>query len=105
MQTDVSDLPLFRLRRSSDPDTALLAAIKAAKASPAAVKAVRAVMVDGAPRIDEEIWRACRRNDYISSFATVRHGRLALSEAGVLRETGERRNTSDGMPSRVWIAA
>jgi hypothetical protein len=98
-------LSLERLVRTTDPETSLLAAIKASKASRKAVAAVREVMTDGVPRIDEEIWQACRAAGFISSLATVQHGRLALSEAGVLTGTGVTRETSNGSPSREWKAA
>ena len=95
-------LSLERLFRATDPDTSLAAAIKASKASRKAVAAVRGVMSDGVARIDEEIWHACRASGYISSYDTVRHGRLALSEGGELAETGVTRNTSDGVSAREW---
>lgn len=97
------DFDLFRHLRPSDPDTTLGAARKAARASAKATAAVEAVMSDGASRTDEEIWIACRTNGYIASSATVRHGRLALSEAKMLMDTGKRRDTADGSPSRVWV--
>jgi hypothetical protein len=59
-------------------------------------------MYDGVGRIDEEIWHACRERGYISSFSTVRHGRLTLSEVGLLIDTGQVRLTSDKAPSSVW---
>ncbi len=59
-------------------------------------------MSDGKGRIDEEIWQRCRAQGYISSLATVQHGRLALSEAGVLIDTDTERNTSNNSPSIVW---
>src|SRR5277367_1707744 len=95
-------LSLDRLVRETDPATSIEAAIKASKASRKAVAAVRSAMNDGTARIDEEIWQACRKAGYISSYATVRHGRLALSECGELVDTGATRKTSDGSPSREW---
>jgi hypothetical protein len=95
--------PAIHLVRNTDPDTSLAAAIRASKASRKAVAAVRIAMADGVARIDEEIWRACRASGYISSYDTVRHGRLALSEAGELAETGATRDRSDGSPSREWV--
>lgn len=95
-------LSLDRLVRKTDPSTSIEAAIKASKASRKAVAAVRSAMSDGGARIDEEIWKMCRAAGYISSYATVRHGRLALSEAGELVDTGVTRKTSDGSPSREW---
>ncbi len=100
MTTDA--LPTYRLVRSDDLPTSVEAARKAAKASPAAVRAVEAAMADGVARNDEEIWLACRAQGYLRSAATVRHGRLALSEAGALVDTGETRATSDGAASVVW---
>lgn len=93
------------LARRSDPETSVEAACKAARASKKAMAAVRKVMSDGVPRIDEEIWAACRAAGYISSFDAVRHGRRALSEARVILDTGERRNTESGAASRVWRIA
>jgi hypothetical protein len=95
-------LPSSRLARAGDPETSLIAAIKASKASYKAVLAVKRVMVDGVERMDEELWRACREQGYISSFDTVRHGRLSLSETGLLAWTGETRITTNGSPSNVW---
>ncbi len=89
--------------RPTDPETSLAAARRAAKASPLAVAAVRQVMADRRPRIDEEIRLACHSMGYVSSLATIQHGRLALSSAGFLRETGETRSTTNGMQSRVWV--
>lgn len=91
------------LVRSTDPETSLLAAVKAAKASTVATQIVWRVMLDGKPRIDEEIWVACRRINYICSLSTIQHGRLALSSTGYLADTGERRRTSDGCQSIVWV--
>lgn len=62
-------------------------------------------MNDGCDRIDYEIWQECRAGGYISSFATVRHGRLVFSDTKLLVETGETRPTPDGLPSRVWCRA
>jgi hypothetical protein len=69
------------------------------------VAAVAQLMNDGRERIDYEIWQDCRANGYISSFATVRHGRLVFSDTKLLVETGETRPTPDGLPSRVWCRA
>lgn len=96
-------LPQQRLARSGDPRTSVEAARHASKASLKAVVAVERCMADGKPRIDEEIWGACRHRGYVSSLATIQHGRLALSEAGVLRETGRTRPTSYGSQSREWV--
>lgn len=99
--------PVNRFVRPADPETSLESARRAAKASPQATAAVRQVMRDGIPRIDEEIRLACQRPgiDYTASLATIQHGRLALSSAGFLVETGETRRTTNGMPSRVWVWA
>jgi hypothetical protein len=94
--------PHFRARKD-DPYTSVQAAMHASRASGKAVSAVAKLMNDGEGRIDYEIWQDCREAGYISSFTTVRHGRLALSSAGLLVETGETRQTPDGLPSRVWI--
>ncbi len=89
--------------RSSDLPTSVAAAMRAAKASAASVSAVTAVMRDGVGRIDQEIWRVCRSNGYISSLDTIQHGRLPLSEAGVLVDSGQTRITEDGCLSVVWV--
>ena len=62
-------------------------------------------MNDGQARIDHEIWIDCRARGYVTSIDTVRHGRLALSETGLIIETGETRTTPNGMPARVWQRA
>jgi hypothetical protein len=90
--------------RNGDPYTSVAAAMRAAAASPKAVAAVARLMNDGQPRIDHEIWSDCRPA-YIASIDTVRHGRLALSETGLIVETGETRITPNGMRSRVWQRA
>jgi len=91
--------------RSTDPYTSVGAAIRAAAASAKAVAAVARAMNDGQARIDHEIWLDCRTAGYIASIDTVRHGRLVLSETGLIVETGETRTTPNGMPSRVWQRA
>jgi len=98
----VAALETVRRARGDDPYTSIEAAIKASKASAEAVEAVAKAMLDGAARIDEEIWQACRDAGYETSFDTIRHGRLALSEAGYLGETGATRETSSGSRSREW---
>lgn len=94
----------FRLHRSDNPGTSVEAAQKAAKASPKAVEAVARAMADGQARIDEEIREACLRQGYVASLATIQHGRLALSEAGLLVEAGTG-TTSNNARSRLWVAA
>lgn len=89
--------------RSKDPYTSLLAAQKAAKASAVAMSEVAKVMVDGKPRIDHEIWRDCQRNGYKGSPDTVRHGRLAFSEQGLLLWTGVCRKTPYKTQAREWV--
>ena len=91
-----------RFARKTDPRTSVEAARKATKASIVAIRAVEKAMLDGKGRIDEEIWQRCRAQGYISSLATVQHGRLALSEAGVLIDTDTTRNTSNNSPSIIW---
>ncbi len=98
------ELPEERLSRRRDPKTSLAAARKASKASKVAVGWVAIVMSDEVPRIDGEIWEACRAAGYLSSLSTIQHGRLALSEAGLLKETGVTRRTKDGAQSREWVA-
>jgi hypothetical protein len=68
-----------------------------------ALRAVEALMKDGKERIDHEIWRDCRMAGYVSSLSTIQHGRLALSEAKILRATGATRLTPDNASSRVWV--
>lgn len=91
-----------RLVRKTDPRTSVEAARRAAKASLRAMQAVEKLMKDGVDRIDEEIWQGCRAQGYLSSLSTVQHGRLALSESGVLIDSGTERNTSDNCPAIVW---
>jgi hypothetical protein len=88
--------------RATDPYTSVGAALRAAAASAKAVAAVARLMNDGQARIDHEIWLDCRAAGYVASIDTVRHGRLALSETGLIVETGETRITPNGMPARVW---
>jgi hypothetical protein len=89
--------------RKTDPRTSVEAAIKAAKSSRKAFLAVEQLMTDGVARIDEEIWLECRNRGFISSLSTVQHARLALSEAGLLTETGTTRPTTLETPSREWV--
>jgi hypothetical protein len=91
--------------RNTDAYTSVIAAVRASHASTKAVAAVARLMNDGRTRIDYEIWQDCRAAGYISSFATVRHGRLVFSDTKLLVETGETRPTPDGLPSRVWQRA
>jgi len=91
-----------QLARDSDPETSLWAAAKAAKASRRSIKYIRAVMADGLERTDEEIWTECRKLKFVSSLSVVQHGRLALSKAGLLLDTGGRRKTSENTLARVW---
>jgi hypothetical protein len=100
---DPNDLDPFV--RNTDAYTSVIAAVRASHASTKAVAAVARLMNDERDRIDYEIWQECRANGYISSFATVRHGRLVFSDTKLLVETGETRPTPDGLPSRVWCRA
>lgn len=88
--------------RSGDPDTSWAAAAKAARASVPAIQVVLDVFADGVERTDQEIWLFARALGYVSSLDVIQHARLALSNTGMLADTGVRRLTSDGMPSRVW---
>ena len=97
--------PMEPFVRATDPYTSVGAAIRAAAASAKAVAAVARLMNDGQARIDHEIWIDCRARGYVTSIDTVRHGRLALSETGLIIETGETRTTPNGMPARVWQRA
>lgn len=97
-------LPPKRLHRESDPETSVMAAIKASKASTKAVNAIARLMSDGVKRIDEEIWLDCKQAGYFASLATIQHGRLALSEAGLLEYTGETSKTINMGSSREWRA-
>lgn len=87
--------------RNADPDTSLAAEIKATRASGEATRKVHELMADGRTRTDEEIWRDLRPG-YCRSQATIRHARVALSRAKRLRDTGQRRPTTDGGDSIVW---
>lgn len=100
---DPSDIDPFV--RSGDAYTSVIAAVRASHASTKAVAAVARLMNDGRSRIDYEIWQECRAHGYISSFATVRHGRLVFSDTKLIVETGETRPTPDGLPSRIWCRA
>lgn len=100
---EVEPLPVKRLRRTGDMQTSVDAAAKASRASKRAIEAVRDVMSDGEARIDEEIWHACRANGYVSSFDTVRHGRLALSEGGELIATAVCKTTKHGAAATAWV--
>lgn len=102
-----------QLRRKADPVTSVRAAAKAAKASAEAVRAV-AMLFRGTGwpppgtygYTDEQVWQSLRELfDFKRSQATIRHARKALSDAGLLRDTGTTRPTSDGGESRVWTVA
>lgn len=95
-----------QLARKLDPVTSVAAAAKAAKASHSMIRGLAGLIVASAPFqfTDEEAWRLMRLDGTISQ-STVRHARKALSEAGLLRDTGETRPTSDGGKSRVWAVA
>ncbi len=97
------DPPVERFHRSTDLATSIAAAIRASKASSKAVIAVKNVMRDGVERIDEDIWLACREAGYLSSLETVQHGRLSLSEAGIVINTGLTKLTKRGKcKSTIW---
>jgi hypothetical protein len=102
IRAHTTDLPLFR---STDPHTSREAAIRAAKASRRAVEAVESLMADGAGRTDEELYLELRAGGFIASDGVVRHARKALSDCGVLVDTGVTRSTSLGSQSRVWRMA
>lgn len=95
------NLPPAHDTRNTDPATSLDAMVKAARASSEATRRVQALMRDGKPRCDEEIWRDLRPG-YSRSQATIRHARVALSRAGILVDSGTRKATSDGGDSIVW---
>ncbi len=101
------NLPLFRAARKHDADTSIAAGCKAAKAVRWVADAVFDLMQDGIDRIDEEIWLDLRQLGSRISSGVARHARLVLArnKPPVLIETGERRKTSLGAPSRCWVIA
>lgn len=95
-----------QLARRLDPVTSVRAAAKAAKASRAMVRGLAGLIVASSPwqSTDEEAWKLMRLDGTVSQ-STVRHARKALSDAGLLRDTGATRPTIDGGESRVWAVA
>ena len=93
----------YRLARNGDPKTSIIAAQKASKASAKAIEAVAKVVQGEEGLLDEDIWQACRANGYFVTQDTIEHARLALAEAGFLRDTGHTRNTTNGSPARIWV--
>lgn len=63
---------------------------------------VQAIMSDGIPRTDWEIWRVVTKPpaSYVAPD-TIRHARLALEEAGFLAWTGERARQGTAT-AKVW---
>jgi len=84
--------------RKDDPDTSKANVNIEIDKEAAAV--VLAVMADGKPRIDEEI--VADSGEWSTRDGRIRHGRLALQDAGLIVETGKRRPTSNGGMSREW---
>ena len=82
-------------------------AVRATGASKKAVSAIGDVMRDRMSRTDEQMAAAApaiARHGRWSQDA-VRHARLALQLAGLLRDTGKYYPTSNGGRARVWQRA
>lgn len=72
-------------------DTVVRSACRAGRASLKCALLVDALMLDGIRRNDYEIYLALRYGGYIKSEDTIRHGREAIEKAGLIRDSGERR--------------
>lgn len=105
--TALQNLPLFQAARLSDAEMSIAAGCRAAKAVRRATVALFELMQDGRARIDEVMWRDLRAERFQFSQGVIRHARLVLSRAepALLIDTRERRLTSLGSWSRVWIVA
>lgn len=88
--------------RGSDPETSKKAAERAIKDGKMA-RIVEIAMVDGVPRIDQEIQQALSTLGYEYTCDRVRHGRLRLQDEGLVVLTGLRRKISNGGSSREWV--
>lgn len=99
----IDPIPERRMSRTGDPVTSIAAARKENHVSALVLETTALVMQDGIPRIDEEIWKACRARGLTHSESRIRHSRLALSEGGALLDTGQTRPTKDTGASRVWV--
>lgn len=105
--TALPNLPLFQAARLSDAETSIAAGCRAAKAVRRAAIVLFELMRDGRGRIDEWMWRDLRAERLPFSKGVIRHARLVLSRADppIVIDTRERRLTSLGSWSRVWIIA
>ena len=92
-----------RTHRQEDPSTSIQAAAKVWKTSVESIAAVRNLMLDGVPRIDQEIEDGCRQQGHCKSLSSAQHGRLVLQEVGILVKTGQKRNTKDNSASFEWV--
>ena len=92
------------IARSTDPPTSAAAALEAAKHHPddAVAAIVASIMLDGVPRIDEEISKAGRAMGHKLTGSRFRHGRKLLVDQGRIVATGNRRPTSNGGRSMEW---
>ena len=89
--------------RTKDPYNKLYRSQQDRRASAIAIMKVAEVMMDGVPRIDEEIWSICWHNGYEKSQDTIEHARLAMSDVGLLLFTGNLRKTQFKKGGREWI--
>lgn len=83
-------------------------AVRATGASKKAISAISDVMRDRMSRTDEQMAAAApaiARHGRRWSQDAVRHARLALQLAGLLRDTGKHHPTSNGGRARVWQRA
>lgn len=92
-----------RRHRRDDPMTSREAAIQSERASREAVEFAERVMIDGIPRIDEEIWRACERLGFVGSLDAVEHGRKVLEKLSFIVQTGKKRRATTGGMAREWV--
>lgn len=90
--------------RREDPITSVKALAKVRKTSARTIQEVASLMLDGVPRIDQEIERDCRYlRNYGMSLSSIQHGRLVLQEVKILVSTGRSKKTKDNSESLEWI--
>ncbi len=79
------------------------AAVQAENAASEVVALVERVMVDGLPRTDEEIWRACVGLGFVGPLDAVERARKVFEKTGDLVQTRMKRRTYGGGLAAEWV--
>lgn len=100
---------LFDLVRTGDPWTSWEAAAKVLDSTPECARQVWRAFAwhqedeypDGIT--DEWLYRLCAKRGYFKTPDRIRHGRLVLSRAGIIKENGYGVTTQTGCKARRWV--